>query len=213
MEARKLIRQLSARASNLAARSLRPSRLHIQAPVVEQKWRIVLRSLLCEFIQQLLAYFRIRKALEVAVQDHAGEKLPVFVGGRKARGGFFEAGLYVGEAGATQTPGAGGVVGELPGIFKSNKVLAIGSRREQAIHTPEEPDKISAAAALRDQPASGLERTEQARKELIVIFDPMKRRGTEDAVELTIEWKMLEVGVNELHPLAVLRNQVSLGVT
>ena len=53
---------------------------------------------------------------------------------------------------------------------------------------------VALAAALRDEPAAGLERGEQVLEEAVVVGDPVEGRGREDRVDGRLEHELGEVG-------------------
>jgi len=62
------------------------------------------------------------------------------------------------------------------------------------------------------QPTAGLQRLEEVAEQRIVVEHPVKRRGTEDAIEAAKKWQAEKIGSHELHLIAKVRAKILLRV-
>jgi len=74
-------------------------------------------------------------------------------------------------------------------------------------HAGVEPGQIRATAALCDEPATRLERAKEAGEKCVMIVNPVKRRGAEDAVGDGFQVEGGHVGGEDLDAIAELRSE------
>ncbi len=199
------------RSSQTAGYALRPLRFQVEANIVEQERRIVRGGQATKFCKQLLAESRFGNALEMAAQNHALHKLLELVRIRKQRWSVLKAAFDRNEARAAQTLRREFGGREFPRRFKPGQVRCISLGFEKGVGSGEETGQIAGSATLRVKPPAWAQRAVEPGKELIVILDPVERRGAENNVVLRRQVEMLQIRPHKTHPAAELGRKMLFG--
>jgi len=172
-----------------AEHSLRLAGAQIEAPVIERPWGIILRGCGSELAHEDLARIVSRQQFEMAVQHECPEIILEFLARRYVHRSFFQGSFGFQESSGAKPCHCSMIVREEPGFREFAEVGRECPRLRECAHALPELCQVWPTATLRMQPPSGAKYPIQVAEEFVVIQDPVKRCGTEHAVEYFRERK------------------------
>ena len=178
----------------------------VEALVVEGEGRVVVGGGGDERVEE--GFVQIGgKLLQLLGDANGGNKGAVGIG--VGESGWCEGDVRFGvvEAGVEESFGSFRRDREMGRGFPVAEIIAEGRLLLKLGDAGIEPSQIRAAAALGDEPATGLECAEEASEKGFVIVNPVKRGGAEDTVGHGFEIEGSHIGGEDLYTFAKLRSE------